>query len=156
MRRTAAVLVFGAAAVSSCVDGGTASEVTSETIEITGPWRGVDADRFAEVLRAFEDKSGYDVQYVGSANFVDDLEDRIGEGNDPADIAVVPQPGLIRELATGGHIVPLESEVRDAVIENFGVDSAAHGTFDDVMYTIPFRITVKSLVWFQPVTILPA
>ena len=150
MKRAAALMVLIAAAMSACVGGGASDNSDGDTIEVFGPWRGADADRFAEVLAAFEDESGLDVRYVGSANFVVDLQRRTGEGNDPPDVAIVPQPGLIRQLAIDEHIVPLGADVSDAVVENFGVDSAPFGSVDGALYAIPYRITIKSLVWYQP------
>ena len=150
MKRTACLLVAVGAVMTACVGGGAPTETEVEAIEVFGPWRGSEADHFAEVLAVFEDESGLDVQYVGSANFVVDLERRTGEANDPADVAIVPQPGLIGKLADDGHIVPLVPEVNAAVVEHFGAANAELGRFNNEQFTIPYRITVKSLVWYRP------
>ncbi len=149
MRRSAVLAVLIATGMSACSGGGSAYDPAAGTIEVFGPWRGSDADRFAEVLAAFEDESGLDVQYVGSADFVTDLQFRAGEGNDPPDVAIVPQPGVIDRLITDGQIVPLGPDVRDTVVENFGTGSTETATDDD-LYAIPYRVTVKSLVWYRP------
>ena len=150
MKRGVALVAVAAAVTSACVGGGVLDESESDTIEVFGPWRGADADRFADVLAVFEAGSGLDVRYVGSADFVADVQRRTSEESDPPDVAIVPQPGLIRELAMKEHIVPLDADVSEAVIENFGADNAPFGTVDDVLYAIPYRITIKSLVWYRP------
>ncbi len=114
-----------------------------------GPWRGTDADHFAEVLAPFEASTGIQVRYVGSVDFVRDLIQRTGEGNDPPDVAMVPQPGLVRQLAIDGQIVPLGRDVQAAIAGELG-SAATLGEVDGTLYAAPFRITVKSLVWYPP------
>ena len=119
-------------------------------IEVFGTWRDTDADRFAEVLAGFEEDSGIDVRYVGSVDFVDDLLARTGDVGNPPDVAMVPQPALVRQLAATGEIVPLSDAVQDTVVENFGPDGADLGSIDGISYGVPYRVTVKSLVWYRP------
>ena len=121
-----------------------------EVVEVFGPWRDVDADRFAEVLAPFEDESGIEIRYVGSVDFVSDLLGRTGEGNNPPDVAMVPQPALVRQLAADGHIFPLEANLEATVVESYGADGAALGAIDGTQYAVPYRTTIKSLVWYRP------
>jgi alpha-glucoside transport system substrate-binding protein len=144
---------FGAATLvlltSACVGGESAEPIDRDTIEVFGPWRGTDADKFADVLAPFEATTGIDVRYVASVDFVRDLIQRTGEDNDPPDVAMVPQPGLVRQLALDGDIVPLERDVQAAIIANLG-SAATFGEVDGTLYAAPFRFTVKSLVWYSP------
>jgi alpha-glucoside transport system substrate-binding protein len=119
-------------------------------VEIFGPWVGVEADRFAETLRPFERASGVTVRYVGSADFVSDLQLRVGKDDDPPDVAVVPQPGLIRELASERKIVALDSRTRAAIQDNYSPATRRLGLVHGRLYAVPFRVTVKSLVWYRP------
>ena len=137
-------------AVVACTSDVTDRAVEVEVVEVFGPWRGVDADHFAEVLAPFEDSSGIDVRYVGSVDFVTDLLDRVGDGNAAPSVAMIPQPALIRQLAAGENIVPLAPEMLDEVLQNFGPDGAALGLVDGRYYTVPYRISLKSLVWYRP------
>ncbi|MGK2349500.1 ABC transporter substrate-binding protein [Actinomyces sp. W5033] len=67
-----------------------------------------------------------------------------------ADLAVVPQPGLIAELAKAG----LVSEVPEVVAANteLGWEDmwARAGTVDGTLYAAPLMASVKSFVWYSP------
>ncbi len=129
--------------------GGDSSTDDEDVVEIMGSWRDGEADSFAEVLAPFEAISDIDIRFVGSADFVRDLRQRAGEGADPPDIAAVPQLGLIEELISQGQLIPLHDDVRSTVIGTFGLDEGTANDAGDV-YAIPFRLSVKSLVWYRP------
>ncbi len=151
MTRARAALVAAILMLASgCVTAGSPVAVDDDTIEVFGPWRGADADRFAELVAPFEASTGIDVRYVGSVDFVSDLRQRAGEASDPPDVAIVPQAGLIRDLASKGWIVPLQPGVETAVEDNLDPEIAALGEVDGTGYGLPFRITIKSLVWYRP------
>jgi alpha-glucoside transport system substrate-binding protein len=142
-------------AATSCVPAGCGGSsphdgAGEQAIEIFGPYRGTEADRFVETLQPFVEASGVDVRYIGSVDFVADLRQRVGEDNDPPDLAVVPQPGLIRQLAADGSIVELGPEVEAAVAANYPRSTAAFGRIDGDLRAVPFRLNLKSLVWFRP------
>ena len=149
MTRAAALAVVVTGLLAAACAGGTEPDEL-EVVEVFGPWRDVDADRFAEVLAPFEDESGIEIRYVGSVDFVSDLLGRTGEGNNPPDVAMVPQPALVRQLAADGHIFPLEANLEATVVESYGADGAALGAIDGTQYAVPYRTTIKSLVWYRP------
>ena len=72
-----------------------------------------DADGFIASMEAFERSSGIDVRYVGSANFETDLLERVRRGDAP-DLALLPQPGLLRSLAEDGMALPYDADLADA------------------------------------------
>jgi alpha-glucoside transport system substrate-binding protein len=144
----AALAVFACCVPAGC--GGEQSATSGRTIEVFGSYRGVEADRFAEVLGEFTRETGIPVRYVGSVDFVDDLLRRTGEGNDPPDVAVVPQPGLVRQLADERKLVRLGDEAAGAVVAHTPPALVALGRIGGELYAIPFRVSVKSLVWYRP------
>ena len=91
-----------------------------DAIDVFGPYRGAEADNFAASLRGFEDATGIEVTYTGSADFVSDLRQRIESGLDAPDIAVVPQPGVIAELVERDVAVPLADDTVAAIAEHYG------------------------------------
>lgn len=71
-------------------------------------------------------------------------------GSAVADLAFVPQPGLVRDLARAGAIVPLP-ESANANIELGWDDSWSQaGTVDGTPFGAPVMASVKSLVWYSP------
>lgn len=150
MKRRLGLLGTLGVVATACFGGSAVRDDAPAAVEVFGTWRGVDADRFAEVLAGFEESTGIEVRYVGSVDFVDDLLGRLDDVGDPPDVAMVPQFGLVRRLADDGHIVPIAPEVREAVDEQFDEERAALGAVGDTLFAVPYRITVKSLVWYSP------
>ena len=87
---------------------------TARTVTVFGPYRGSEADRFALMLdEAAPD--GVTVRYVGTGNFVGDLDQQLGEQNVGPDIAIVPQPGVVRRLVEDGFARELDPAVVDTI-----------------------------------------
>lgn len=150
MRRTVAVTLAGvlAATVAAC---GSSEATTSDAgaIDVFGPYRGNEADRFAASLRGFEQTTGIEVNYTGSADFVSDLRQRVERGLDAPDIAIVPQPGFVSELVERDLAVALSDTTLAAIDEHYGT-RAEDLTRPAPGYTAPYRISPKSLVWYRP------
>jgi alpha-glucoside transport system substrate-binding protein len=119
------------------------------SLSVFGPWRGADAEDFRATLEQFGDESGIDVRYIGSAAFAEAIRDRVEEGDAP-DVAVFPQPGLVRDLAAEGQIASLPVQVADlatdGVVAGVGDVAAELAAAGGVL----FRLNVKSLVWYSP------
>jgi alpha-glucoside transport system substrate-binding protein len=143
----AAVLALGAFA--GC-GGGDRAAAPADAIEIFGPYRGAEADRLVEILQPWSERTGKAVRYIGSLDFVSDLRRRVEESGDPPDIAIIPQPGLIRGFAQEGQLVPVPDRTLAAVRENYSAEAARLGQLEGEQYAVPFRLTVKSLVWYRP------
>ena len=151
MMRVGIVLIAASALVAAACTTAPGTPDQRDVLEVFGPWRSVDADRFAAVLAPFEDETGIEVSYVGSVDFVSDLLARTGDrGNDPPDVAMVPQPALVRQLAADGDAVPLGAELAGTIVDNFGTEGAEFGAIDGTQYAVPYKATVKSLVWYRP------
>ena len=140
----AATLALGL--VAGCSSGNGTDDAI--TVEVFGPYRTAEADAFVSSLDRFSDRTGIEVRYTGSADFVDEIRERALSGRAP-DIAVIPQPALVGELIEAGVLAPLSDETQAIVAAEFGtaadVAPATHAGFG-----VPFRSTIKSLVWFRP------
>ena len=148
-RRIASLIAVALACVTIAACDRTSPTPGTEAIEVFGPYRGAEADNFAASLRGFEQETGIEVNYTGSADFVSDLQQRAESGLDVPDIAVVPQPGLIADLVERKVIVPLDDRTIDAIAENYSV-SVDDITQGGAGFVAPYRIAPKSLVWYRP------
>lgn len=148
--RSAASLAVAAMTVVAC--GGPAEVAEpAQTITVFGPYRDAEADRFtASMLAPFEAVTGIDVRYTGTTDFVSDLQSRLGEGNDPPSIAIVPQPGLVAEMTDAGHLVVLADDVESAIADHYAEGTRDLGRVDGELVGLPVRVNVKSLVWYRP------
>ena len=153
--RLAAIAALSAILMAACAeddDGGDAGGGgggEGGTVTISGPETGSEADGFTEAFAPFEEDSGLDVVYTGSRDF--ETQIRVSaEGGDLPDIAVIPQPGLVRDLAD--KITPVSDEILDAHKDQFNDYLWELVTVDDEILGIPNKADVKSVVWYSPKT----
>jgi alpha-glucoside transport system substrate-binding protein len=97
----------------------------------------------------FEECTGADIKGTFDKSFETQILVQARAGN-PPDIAIVPQPGLLKQLVDTGQAVPASEETEAMVDENFSEDWKAYGTIDGTFYAPPQNSNVKSFVWYSP------
>ncbi|MBP9182146.1 MAG: carbohydrate ABC transporter substrate-binding protein [Fuscovulum sp.] len=133
-----------------------ATNLDGQTLTIFGPWRGEDQVLVESMLAYFTAASGVTVNYSSSENYEQQIVIDTQAGS-PPDIAVLPQPGLIADLAKQGLIAPLGEDTQKWLAENYaaGESWVGLGTYPGkdgtpALYAFPYKIDVKSLVWYVP------
>ena len=132
-------------------------DLAGQTLTIWGPWReGGDQEQFLTVLAYFEDATGVDVQYGSSESYVQQAQIDAQSGSS-ANITILPQPGVIGDMASKGFLVPLSDDLRQRVEDEHAAGSSfvSLGTYDDpsgnaTFYAVPYKSDLKSLVWYSP------
>ena len=99
--------------------------------------------------KPFENCTGVTVQYEGDKSFETQILVRAKAGN-PPDLAIVPQPGLLKQLVATGKAVAAPDGVATNVDKFWGADWKAYATVDGKFYGAPMGASVKSLVWYSP------
>lgn len=99
--------------------------------------------------KKFEQCTGITVKYEGDKSFEAQVLVRAKAGN-PPDLAIVPQPGLLKQLVATGKAVEAPPETAANVDKFFGADWKAYGTVDGKFYAAPLGANVKSFVWYSP------
>jgi alpha-glucoside transport system substrate-binding protein len=132
------------------------SDLKGETLTIFGPWRGDDETLVTSVLNYFTAATGITVKYSSSENYEQQIVIDTQAGS-PPNIAILPQPGLLADLASKGFLVPLGDDVEKWVKDNYGAgDSwANYGVYKgkdgkEAFYAFPYKADLKSLVWYVP------
>jgi alpha-glucoside transport system substrate-binding protein len=97
----------------------------------------------------FENCTGAKVNYEGNKDFEAQVLVRAKAGN-PPNIAIVPQPGLLKQLVATGKAVEPPSQVSDNVDKFWTKAWKQYGTVDGKFYAAPLGANVKSLVWYSP------
>ena len=133
-----------------------AYNLDGQSLTLFGPWRGEDQVLVESMLAYFTAASGVAVSYSSSEGYEQQLIID-AEAGSPPDVAVLPQPGLIGDLAAKGFVVPLGEETSAWLAENYGAGPswAALGTYAGpdgakALYALPYKADVKSLVWYSP------
>jgi alpha-glucoside transport system substrate-binding protein len=172
-------LMAGAAGLALCVGPATAQELifpvgegafnwdsyeafaeehdySGAELTATGPWTGRDKELVDSVIAYFEEATGADVSYSGSDSFEQDIVIAT-QADTPPNIAVFPQPGLASDLAARGELTPLAEETAEWVAENYaageswvGLGSYEGPDGEEHFYAFPYKIDVKSIVWYVP------
>ena len=131
-------------------------DLSGQTLSIFGPWRGDDQALVESVLAYFAAATGATIQYASSESYEQQIVIDTEAGS-PPDIAVLPQPGLIQNLVSKGFVTPLGDEAAAWLAENYAAGDSwvGLGTFTgpdgtDRLYAFPYKIDVKSLVWYVP------
>lgn len=122
----------------------------AKTVTVLGVVGGEQQDKLEAAFAPFEERTGIEVVYEGTDAFATLLPVRV-ESGDPPDLAMFPQPGLMRDLAQSGQLVPISDLIEPSELqEAYSQDWIDLGTVDGELYGIWYRASVKSLVWYDP------
>jgi alpha-glucoside transport system substrate-binding protein len=132
------------------------ADLKGQTMTIFGPWRGEDEALFTSVLNYFIEATGVDAKYSSSENYEQQIVIDTQAGS-PPNVAILPQPGLLANLASKGFLTPLGDDLAKWVKDNYGAGDSwvAYGTYKgkdgkDAFYAFPYKADLKSLVWYVP------
>lgn len=115
-----------------------------------GLWSGPEFDSFTSVKAAWERDTGATVDWTGARDLARELLAQIDAGDAP-DIAILPNPGLLHELAAKGQLVPLGPVLgEDQVRKDYSAPWLDLGSHDGALYGIPYKVTNKATVWYAP------
>ena len=123
------------------------------TVKIATALTGTEGERFEQSVKRFEECTGIDIVHEGSDHLEENLRGRADGTTDwDADLAVVPQPGLVADLAGEGALSPLSDVVGANVELGWDHTWSEAGTVDGTFYGAPLMASVKSFVWYSPET----
>ena len=79
-----------------------------EKVTVMGGWEGSELERFRSVVAGWEVEIGGTVEFEGTRGFTAVLRARVDAEN-PPDIAILPNPALMKGLASAGELKPLST-----------------------------------------------
>ena len=131
-------------------DDAEAREFEGQVVRITGPERSAEEwNAIESAMEPFEERTGAEVIYTGSADWEAEINVQIAAGN-PPDISIFPQPGKLADFAREGFVNPLPSDVFDSVSANWQDAQMGFGLVDGEYYGVPVKNDLKSIVWHKP------
>lgn len=119
----------------------------TNVVKVFGAFRDAEALRFEEAMKPFEERTGIDVVYEPSSEFETQIIVQVEAGN-PPDVAALPQPGLMKNFAEKGELVPLNDEVISRIDENYTPAWKELGSYEGDVYGVFHRVNAKSFVWY--------
>ncbi|MFE6283086.1 ABC transporter substrate-binding protein [Streptomyces sp. NPDC057877] len=168
-RGAAAALAAGALALSLTACGGddddggtggsgsdepTASTVTlpkldGESLSVAAVWTGAEQKNFKTVLQEFEKRTGAKITFVPAQDpIINFLGSKIA-GGQPPDIAMLPQPGAIKQAVDKGWAKPLGAEAQEQLSKNYSQGWQDIGSVDGKPYGVYYKAANKSLIWYN-------
>jgi alpha-glucoside transport system substrate-binding protein len=162
-----AALLAGALALSACSSGddekkdtgGKTGAATASTVslpkldgaklEVTAVWTGGEQANFKKVLAEFEKRTGASVTFVPAQDpIINFLGSKIA-GGQPPDVALLPQPGAIRQAVQKGWAKPLGAEAQKELAKNYSRGWQDIGKVDGKQYGVYYKAANKSLIWYN-------
>jgi alpha-glucoside transport system substrate-binding protein len=156
---TALVLAALVLATTGCVRGAVAGgqmpgldgpDLSGHTLEVAGIWTGAEQGSFRVVLDAFEARTGATVRYISGGDDLPALLNSRLAGGSPPDVALLGQPGVVTQLARRGVLAELTGPAAEAVRTNYSPFWVTHGSVDDALYGVYYKVANKSVIWYRP------
>ncbi|MER6078341.1 ABC transporter substrate-binding protein [Streptomyces sp. NPDC001833] len=163
---TLAALLAGSLALTACGssdkksdgDTGTGATETSTlslpkldgtTLEVAAVWTGQEQKNFKQVLAEFEKRTGAKVTFVPAQDpIINFLGSKIA-GGQPPDIALLPQPGAIKQAVQKGWAKPLSADTVTEVQKNYSQGWQDIGKVGGKQYGVYYKAANKSLIWYN-------
>ncbi len=127
----------------------TTEESVSGTVSVMAVWTGPEQASFQAVLDGFKEANpDVTVNYTSAGDQLPTQLSTAVEGGNPPDIAVLPQPGLMKDFAEKDALTPLDF-AKDDIQTNLGDSAVELGSVDGTLYGFLFKAANKSTVWYN-------
>ena len=144
-----AVMAAGCGGDDDGAGGIEGDEEVTGSVAVMAVWTGPEQEAFQAVLDGFTELfPNVQVNYTSAGDQLPTQLSTAVEGGNPPDIAVLPQPGLMRDFAGEGALQPIDF-AREDIESNFSESVVDLGTVDDTLYGFLFKAANKSLVWYN-------
>lgn len=151
-RAVATGLTFSAAStlLAACGGGATSSVIQSKTVDLLTTWGDGELDSFKAVIAPFESKEGITITIESTRDVNATLTTRLAGAN-PPDIAVLPNPGKMQQLASQKHLIELDSFLdMGRVHSDYSSAWTDLGSYNGHLYAIFYKTANKGTIWYSP------
>ena len=145
-----AVSALLAACGSSTSGSSNLPKNTTKTLNLLTTWGGEEQDSFKAVVAPFTQSTGIKVNITATRDVNAQLTILL-RGNNPPDIAIMPNPGKMQELAAQHKLLAFDSFMDMNQIHNDYASSWTDlGSYNGKLYAIFFKAANKGTVWYNP------
>jgi hypothetical protein len=149
------LLAVAALLVAACGGGQpqaspAAQSLAGQSLEVAAVWSATEQANFKQVLDAFKAKTGASYTYTSTGDNIGTvLGSRLAQKN-PPDVAILPQPGLLNDLAKQGALFELDSATKSAAQSNYASFWSDLGSSGGKQYGVFWKAANKSTLWYNP------
>jgi alpha-glucoside transport system substrate-binding protein len=134
--------------LAGCQAGTTGEKIG--TVNVLGVWGGEELANFQAMVAPWEQQTGGAMGFSGTRDLIAILTTRIQAGN-PPDVAILPNPGQMIELAGDKKLVTLNTFLdMNKVKQEYAQGWIDLGTVDSKLYGIFMKADSKGTVWYNP------
>jgi alpha-glucoside transport system substrate-binding protein len=127
-----------------------ASKERMGCVHIMGVWGGEELNAFREVAAGWEERTGGRVEFEGTRDTTAVLRARVMGGN-PPDLAILPNPALMKEFARTGKLRAIEKILDISKIrKNYSKTWLHLGSVDGNLIGLFVKASLKSTIWYDP------
>ncbi len=124
--------------------------VSGGAVTVLGVWGGDEFASFSAAVAPFTKKTGIGMAFETTKEQSTVLVTRVKAGN-PPDIAILPQPGLLVDLAKMGALVPIDTFMdMNQLKKDYAQSWIDLGSYNNKLYGVWVKGALKSLVWYNP------
>ncbi|MGY0024393.1 ABC transporter substrate-binding protein [Streptomyces sp. cg35] len=124
-------------------------KLDGESLEIAAVWTGDEQKNFKQVLSEFEKRTGAKVTFVPAQDPIINFLGSKVAGGAPPDVAMLPQPGAIKQAVDKKWAKPLGKDAQAQLAKNYSKGWQDLGTVDGTQYAAYYKAANKSLVWYN-------
>jgi alpha-glucoside transport system substrate-binding protein len=124
--------------------------ITTTTVDVLNVWSGEEQASFNAVVTPFEIQNDIVVNIETTRDVDAVLTTRIQGGN-PPDIAILPNPAKMQQLASQNHLVPLDSFLdMTSIRSNYAGAWIDLGSSNGKFYALFYKAGNKGTIWYSP------
>ncbi|HEY0724823.1 MAG TPA: ABC transporter substrate-binding protein, partial [Pyrinomonadaceae bacterium] len=149
-RAVALGLSLSAASTLLAACGGGSSSGNSKTVDLLAVWGGEEQASFKASVAPFTQRTGIKVNITATRD-VDAQLTILLRGNNPPDIAILPNPGKMQQLASQHKLFALDSMVdMNQIHSQYAQAWIDLGSYNGTLYAIFYKAANKGTVWYNP------
>ncbi|MGW7220577.1 ABC transporter substrate-binding protein [Streptomyces sp. NPDC054826] len=127
----------------------TLPQLDGASLEVAAVWTGAEQANFKKVLAEFEKRTGAEVTFVPAQDpIINFLGSKIA-GGAPPDVAMLPQPGAVKQAVEKKWAKPLGAEAKAELAKNYSQGWQDIGAVDGEQYGVYYKAANKSLIWYN-------
>ena len=120
------------------------------TVSVIAVWGGQELEVFRQMIQPFEERTGVRVEFEGTRDIDAVLTTRVEAGN-PPDVAYLPGPGKMIELARAGKMIDLGQVLdMERIRQDYAGGWLEMGLVEDKLVGMFTKAALKGLIWYNP------
>jgi alpha-glucoside transport system substrate-binding protein len=136
--------------LAACGPSGGSSTSTPTSVDVLNVWTGEEQASFQAVVAPFTKNTGIKVKIEATRDLNATLTARI-QGRNPPDIAILPNPGKMQQLAAQGNLISLDNFLDTNTIQSqYSKGWIDLGSYNGKLYALFYKAANKGTIWYSP------